>query len=49
MSETKKKEKRTIIVTNVSEDDCEYIEDTGIPLTVFVRKAIKEKRARDSK
>lgn len=44
-----KKQYRTISVTKVDESDCKYIESTGIPITEFVRRAIKEKRERDTK
>ena len=44
-----KKEGRNLNVKNVDADDYEYIESTGIPISKFVRMAIKEKRKRDSK
>jgi len=44
-----KKKGRDINVKNIDEDDYKYIESTEIPISAFVRTAIKEKRARDSK
>ncbi len=44
-----KKEGRNLNVKNVDSDDYKYIESTGIPISQFVRMAIKEKRDRDSK
>jgi len=44
-----KKETTTITVTDVDKADTDYIKSTGLAKTVFIRMAIKEKRARDSK
>ncbi len=40
---------KTVIVKNVDPDIVEYVKGTNIPMTVFVRLALKEKMDRDKK